>query len=306
MAITEDYDGESSEQIDGRNWLDVIHDTTRWCADQWNLTIGHELRLGLVGYVMEATDSDDRPLVLKLRDPGRLYQREVAALGAFNGRGAAKIISSAPEKGAMLLERVNPGTEMGELADRVDTAEGAVGLIKTLHNERGRAERLEKGRSAGLLEVDEQMRHWAKSVREYDGSCFISEERRARAADQLEEFVGMFDITDVIHGDLHVGNILREGESGWRSVDPKGLLGSIEFELAWWLRDAPTETSRPAAAVLQRRLDALVDAFGVDRDLLLEWARSLAVMLTVSRCSANIFWDGERQSFCVEALDSIR
>lgn len=34
-----------------------------------------------------------------------------------------------------------------------------------------------------------------------------------------------------LHGDLHQDNILKQG-NGWLAIDPKGVIGEAEFEIA--------------------------------------------------------------------------
>jgi len=42
----------------------------------------------------------------------------------------------------------------------------------------------------------------------------------------------------LLHGDLHGGNILHDGE-GWIAIDPKGVVGEQEFEPAQFFLNVP-------------------------------------------------------------------
>jgi streptomycin 6-kinase len=75
---------------------------------------------------------------------------------------------------------------------------------------------------------------------------------------------------DVLHGDVHHGNILDFGNRGWLAIDPKGLVGERGFEYAniFCNPDHETATSPKNFA---RRLDVIGEAAGLDRTRLLQW-----------------------------------
>ncbi len=79
--------------------------------------------------------------------------------------------------------------------------------------------------------------------------------------------------TCFLHGDLHHGNILM-GESGWQLIDPKGLVGDPAFEIAAFMRN-PVETlglEPNLKKLLAGRLNRLCNRRKVDPARALGWS----------------------------------
>ena len=83
--------------------------------------------------------ADGREAVLKVygRDPDALW--EVPALRAYDGVGACRVLRHDAERGATLLERVRPGTQLSDVARQDDDAATRIGaqLMRTLWNHSG-------------------------------------------------------------------------------------------------------------------------------------------------------------------------
>lgn len=77
------------------------------------------------------------------------------------------------------------------------------------------------------------------------------------------------DIT-VLHGDIHHGNVLDFGPSGWLAIDPKGLYGERGFDYANIFCN-PDSGSALAPGSFARRIEIVANASGIDRQRLLQW-----------------------------------
>lgn len=77
------------------------------------------------------------------------------------------------------------------------------------------------------------------------------------------------DIT-VLHGDIHHGNVLDFGPSGWLAIDPKGLYGERGFDYANIFCN-PDSESALAPGSFARRIEIVANASGIDRQRLLQW-----------------------------------
>jgi len=86
----------------------------------------------------------------------------------------------------------------------------------------------------------------------------------------------------LLHGDLHHGNVLSDSRRGWLAIDPKGVVGEIEFEIGAVLRN-PVE--RPDLFVseetIENRCGVLVRRLNLDRERLLQWAFAQAVLSAI-------------------------
>lgn len=74
----------------------------------------------------------------------------------------------------------------------------------------------------------------------------------------------------VLHGDIHHGNILDFGSSGWLAIDPKGLIGERGFEYANIFCNPDHETAT-SPTQFARRLEEIVETARFDRTRLLQW-----------------------------------
>ena len=85
-----------------------------------------------------------------------------------------------------------------------------------------------------------------------------------------------------LHGDLHHYNILR-GTDGWRMIDTKGVCGDPAYEPAAFLRN-PIDTignELDLRGTLRGRIDRLADFLGLLRERI--WAWSLIGVSSVGR-----------------------
>jgi streptomycin 6-kinase len=82
----------------------------------------------------------------------------------------------------------------------------------------------------------------------------------------------------VVHQDFHGGNVLRAAR-GPLAIDPKPLAGEAAFDCASLIRDRrPELLAHPhPRRVLERRLDILTRALGLDRHRVRAWAIALAL-----------------------------
>lgn len=74
----------------------------------------------------------------------------------------------------------------------------------------------------------------------------------------------------VLHGDLHHGNVLDFGDRGWLAIDPKGLVGERTFDYCNLLTN-PSHDRALEPGRLERQLDVVVEATGLERGRLARW-----------------------------------
>jgi streptomycin 6-kinase len=86
----------------------------------------------------------------------------------------------------------------------------------------------------------------------------------------------------LLHGDLHHYNVLFDDVRGWTAVDPKGLVGELEYELGAALRN-PFEA--PSLFALRETIEARLSVFcrilGLDSARALRWAFAQGVLATI-------------------------
>jgi streptomycin 6-kinase len=200
--------------------------------------------------------------VLKLAPPGQGVEAEIAALRAMQGRGAVALLRADAPEGALLLARALPGTPLLDLARQDDDAatRTAAGLIAALPCPPPPDALF--ATAAG----------WSRALA--TGAGALPAPMLDRAAGVMRALAGEAAPPMLLHGDLHHGNILRDGE-GWVAVDPKGLLGERAAEAACLLRN-PADAALLARA--PRRAAIIAETAGLDRARVLAWGYAGAVM----------------------------
>jgi streptomycin 6-kinase len=216
------------------------------------------------GYVEPVRRADGTPAVLKIVPPG---DRELDAAEWFAGHGAPQVLEIDRAQGALLLERVLPGTMLVD-----EPEESAVAAVA------GLGPQLWRPPAAGCP---------FPSVRDWGGSL----QPGSRAAGVFFELCDSMDEPVVLHGDLHHFNVLRAGE-GWAAIDAKGVVGEPAYETGALLRNPRPARLEPS--VLRRRADRLCDALGFDRARVYGWAYAQAAL-----SAAWSVEDGEDPSYAL-------
>ncbi len=258
---------------DAEPWLDALPDVIEELTGAWRLDhIGEPYTGGYIGYAVPATREGSEPVVLKVSYPDGWFAEEVAALACWNGNGAAQLIEHDP-RGAQLLERAEPGTSLLEEPDEEKALGVAAEVLETLW----------VPDPGGITTVATETLDWARAMpRRHDdlGRPFervlvheAMEGIRTLVPTQPEKFL--------LHGDLHMGNVLSAKRRPWLAVDPKPLIGEKAFDVAALIRDKRDElVADPAAGRrrVQDRFDLLCERLHLDRRRVKAW--SVAIMVT--------------------------
>jgi streptomycin 6-kinase len=86
----------------------------------------------------------------------------------------------------------------------------------------------------------------------------------------------------LLHGDLHHENILFDDHRGWLAIDPKGVIGELEFEIGTVLLNPIAHPALFASrTVVQRRVDIFQRVLQLDNERILRWAFARAVLSAV-------------------------
>jgi len=86
----------------------------------------------------------------------------------------------------------------------------------------------------------------------------------------------------LLHGDLHHYNVLSDRARGWCAIDPKGVVGELEFELGAALRNPIDRPDLYASLdVAERRLERFGLVLGVDIGRARGWCFAQAVLSAI-------------------------
>lgn len=261
---------------EGESWLDRLPETLAACARRWGLALGRAFEPLSYNYVVAATRAGGEEFVLKVGFPCRELRTEEAALRLFDGRGSVRLVDSDAGLGALLLERLEPGTSLVGLADEgrdEEAMRAAAGVMRELWRPVPAAHDFPT--AAGWLEGFRRMRA------RFDGGCGplppgLVAQAEAVSRELLESARGEV----LLHGDLHHGNVLSARRRPWLAIDPKGLIGEPAYETGVLLRNPLPQLfgMRRPAEVLRRRVEVLADELGVERERVRGWGLAQAVL----------------------------
>lgn len=113
----------------GREWIAGLPALIGHFAERWSLRIGEPFLGGMVAWVAPA-ERDGQPVVLKLSFVDDETRHEAAALRFWNGRSAVRVLDADERAGALLLERLDPGTPLAGHADRAEAIRIACRLLR--------------------------------------------------------------------------------------------------------------------------------------------------------------------------------
>ena len=236
-------------------------------AAAWNVVVERTCDTGssLVAYGRRG----DTPVVLKLLKAGSDEWRSGEMLTAMQGPGVVRLLESAP--GALLLERLDPGYSLAEwaAAGRDDDATDVIaGLLSRM---------TPRVAPDGTPTVAD----WGQAFARHAGSPAIAAwaDLALEASHQYTQLASSQTSVRLLHGDLQHSNVLFDQVRGWTVIDPKGVVGELEFEVGAMLRN-PVE--RPdlfaSPAFIERRVSRLAARLALDPRRILGWAFAQAVL----------------------------
>jgi streptomycin 6-kinase len=246
-------------------------------ARHWSLAIKPPFPGIEYNFVAPATRADGSRCIFKLSRYVDDTRNEIAALRLWDGAGVVRLLAADADRGALLLERLEPGSMLLELASADD--DQATTIAADLLRQLWRPARPEDGLRSLASWCAAYDRNRAALGRGDGGFPATLFDR----ADALRrELLAWMPIRYALHGDLHHYNILRAQRAGWLAIDPKGLVGDPAFDLCQFFNN-PHPT--PGPAVNRRRLDIFCAALDLDRKRVKDWCLVHAVL--------NACWDYE-------------
>ncbi|HEX2772247.1 MAG TPA: aminoglycoside phosphotransferase family protein [Micromonosporaceae bacterium] len=260
----------------GRRWLTELPALRDAVAQAWQLRLRAPYPLSY-HWVAPATAADGTPVVVKLGVPGAEHlTAEAAALEAFGGRGAVRLLATDLGRGALLLERARPGTQARDLVRaRDDQATAAlVAAMRRLH--------VPPPPGCRLPPLSGYAASFADYLRTHPTDWPLPRAVVERAGRLFDELCASAPRPVLLHGDLHHDNLLRAEREPWLAIDPHGLVGDPGFDVGALLYNpAPDDRDDDLLALVPARVEQLADGLGIPVDRVRAWGYAAAVLSEV-------------------------
>jgi streptomycin 6-kinase len=239
-------------------------------AQQWNVAIHHTR--ATTGSVIAFGERDNTKVVLKITKQQGDEWRAGHVLRAFDGDGTVRVYES--DAGAVLLERLDPGNELVELVRQGNDETATEVLARVIQR---MAHHAAPAHCPTLLDWAQGFDRYLKLGDKQIPATLVNE-----AADLYHSLAESQQTTMLLHGDLQHYNVLFDSGRGWVAIDPKGVVGELEYEVGAILRN-PVESSDFFAtpAIIERRLRVLTDALHLDYRRTLQWSYAQAVLSAI-------------------------
>ena len=249
---------------DGRAWMARLPDVVAALALRWGLTLGTPYGGGSHALVLDVTRTDGMPAVLKVPAQDDENAGEAAALTCYRGDGAALLYDSDPATGALLLERLEPGTPLRDHPDSEEAIDIACALLRRLRRP------VPAGHPFPL--VRELLRRWAEELTAVEARHpeALGWAERDQFASALRELAIQEGAEMLVNRDANTGNVLAAQREPWLLIDPKPLVGEAAFDGGWLLVDLLRPA--PGRAAAHRLAGHIGGRLGVPAERVRAWA----------------------------------
>jgi streptomycin 6-kinase len=231
-------------------------------ASHWSLSQIVPVANMTCNYVARAVQNYQLPVVLKISTDAKAIANEAKALRYFEGSATIKLLSYQEKYSALLLQQAIPGNTLKSLypvhADFVNNCYATT--VKKLHANRA------PGHHAFC-----HIKDWLKALDNISLQQLPAHLVKKALASR-NTLLTSLNREIILHGDLHHDNILQSGDD-WLMIDPKGVVGEIEFEVSAFDFISPTEfENHPAIkSLFESRVKQLSDTLNLNAQRVKDW-----------------------------------
>lgn len=265
----------------GRRWIDALPSLVEDICRQWQLRIDGTLMHGYLGLTIPVRRADE-PCMLKVSWGDEATSEEVKALASWDGQGAVRLLASQPDRGALLLERLDHRRTLNDVGSG-EAVSVAGQLLRRL------AIPAPSGFRSLRLVAENLCRTLPQRWERYGRPM---PRRWVEQACERAMELGTSGGNLLVNYDLHYANVLGGQREPWLVVDPKVVSGDSEFGVAQllWCRLEDIETN----GGLDRHFQMLTAAAELDVGRARSWSLVRCVDYWLWALSVGLTSDPER------------
>ena len=256
----------------GQKWLNELPSRICTIERRWQLKASTPFNSLSYNYVAPVVTQNGNKAVLKLSFQGSALQQEAESLRFFNGHGATKLLKFSAKYGALLIERVLPGTNIKQINES-EAVEAFVSIIKKLH------------RPLHDKPDFPTVQDWGRSFKRLrdkfnGGSGPLPSNLIGDGQTLFEDLSNTMTTSVLLPGDLHHENILAGTRELWLAIDPKGVIGEPEYEIGAFLRNPMSKLvyEENLIGLLKDRIEMISEMTGYDKKRIGQWGFAQAVL----------------------------
>jgi streptomycin 6-kinase len=246
----------------GKQWLAMLPTIIVTLSKHWHLYNIQPIENMTYHYVAKAISVNWQEVVIKIACDEKTICAEKKALSFFDGYACVKLLDYYQPLHALLLQQAKPGITLKTLypsqPELVSIA--YVTTMKKLH---------EKG--LAFAASFQSITHWLIAI-DNRLNDKIPIELLSTAIEIKNNLLATSTKQILLHGDLHHDNIIQDGNT-WLAIDPKGIVGEPEFEIAAF--DFLTESEQQKTAeihdLLYTRIEIIANKSQLDAKRIFKW-----------------------------------
>jgi streptomycin 6-kinase len=188
---------------------------------------------------------------------------EIEALKIYEGRGAVRLLEADSDRGALLLERLLPGNMLCTVEDEERSIRIAANVLKVLWRPEPENHHFKS------------IFNWVEGLNKiptlFPQGIPIPTKLIDQAKALFADLIATQTSKMLLHGDFHHYNILSS-DNEWRAIDPKGIIGEPEFDLAPFLENE-IDPKDPVAMrkITEKRITIFCEMLGFDPKRVKDW-----------------------------------
>ncbi len=243
----------------GRQWLKQLPALIDTCAKKWGLTGIQPFPELTYNYVLFAKQGI-ADVVLKLRIDIPLFEQEVAYLRYYQGPECVALLDYDNTLGAMLLERIMPGTPLMEFVRQGKDHQATIIGMHLLQKIQKSSEDL------SFPDLETLLPRFERNFPELDRYVYNAAFLRDALLSSTKKKV-------LLHGDFHHGNILADKHGVWCVIDPEGLIGDRLYDVAVFIRNPLTFVNIAAdpESYIKERISLCASLLGEEYQRVYDW-----------------------------------
>ncbi|MGO4268491.1 aminoglycoside phosphotransferase family protein [Paenibacillus sp. TAF58] len=256
----------------GVAWSEALPRLITDCASRFDFSPQAPFSNLSYNFVLRATRSDGRQVVLKSSFMKEELSREVSVLRAYEGRGAVHVLDADEEWGVALLEEAEPGIPLSTIENDALATDIFCEVFRRLHLSPP-TDSLYPSMKQHFLAIE----RYRERFKDMKDDMPLPPSWLENAEECLEYLIATTNENLLLHGDLHHDNILRQGEEKWAVIDPKGIIGDIHFDTIQYLLNYE-DRGGDCEQVLRDRIANMTDRLGLDSRRIAMWGVARGVL----------------------------
>ncbi len=270
--------------MQGKIWLEKLPNLFDYAKNKWKLKriiATDNLSFNYIVYSFSQLLNSD--VVVKISPGKKEFNNEKLTLLYFQGVGINRLLDYDDNYNILLLEKIGKSITLKSLFphNENESIEQTAKIIQTLHSSNKPFNQNDYPSVTELAKVLNNFTHpQIPSDLIYLAHNLVNQLLYNRQS-------------YLLHGDLHHENILQTNDGAWKSIDPKGIVGNIAYEVAAYIRNPVPEIIQQSnlQQILNNRIKKFSELLELDQKLLIQYSYLATILAVIWNIEDNgLYW----------------